>query len=74
MRLSLAPLFHPQRPTRQWLAASLCAWSVAACAPGKAPSVVLVAAVLDRPVCLETSEAVIDEELAARLPALGYIR
>ena len=41
MRLSLAPLFHPQRPIRQWLAASLCAWSVAACAPEKAPSVVL---------------------------------
>ncbi len=41
MRLSLAPLVHPHRPIRQCLAASLCAWSVAACAPGTAPSVVL---------------------------------
>ena len=34
----------------------------------------LQAVVLDRPVCLETSEAVLDEELADRLRALGYIR
>jgi len=34
----------------------------------------LQAAVLDRPVCLETSEAVLDEELADRLRAMGYIR